>query len=790
MASPGDATSVTLKFIDERPRRIRRPLDLVRATSLLLAVLLLVGLGTIGGDTNRGANEDVTRLLSEVPHVFIRLFSTLGAFGALALPVAFIVRELIRGQSRRLAEALLTGLAALAVIEGLDRLISLASDSALHDALTRAGSDVKPLDAYLAALFAFVVVIGVSGDPRWWALLVMASSLYVLSAFTATQASLLSLILSPTIGAAIGMWVRWFAGSVNDAPDARALAGVLEQRGVRVVRMERIPAQIGDHRTYLARTDAGAGVLVMAYDRDLVVTGAVYNVYRLIRLRSEIASAPSLSLDRMTEHRSLLALAAADAGAPIPRLLAGVPCGSDTVVLAYEQPASTLVEAFTDDQLMQLWTAVELLHSHRIAHHGLTAARIRLDEAGRVQLPIMSDGSVFASDLRIGIDRVQLLVTTAALVGPDRAVAAARSVLSPDELISTLPMLQPIALTREARRITRHDKGLLNTLREQIQGPLPEEAVPELANLERVRPRTIVTIAALLLAGYLLVAQFGSVNLQQVFSNAKWQWLPLVAIASALTYVAAAVSLTGYVQEKLHFVRTVLAQLAASFVGFVTPPAVGGLALNIRYLRKANVSTTGAATSVGVSQVVNAVLHVVLLIGFAALSGSSASHSLPIPGWAFLALGVLALLASIALAIPVARRWLLARVLPPLREALPRLLNLATSPMKLLESVGGAIALNLFYIVALWASTRAFDANIALAQAAVVYLAGAAIGSVAPTPGGLGAVEVAMSTGLTAVGMSSTAAVSAVLLFRVATFILPVPAGWVALHLLQRRDAV
>ena len=37
-----------------------------------------LGLGTIAGDTNRGANDDVARLLSEVPHIFIRIFSALG----------------------------------------------------------------------------------------------------------------------------------------------------------------------------------------------------------------------------------------------------------------------------------------------------------------------------------------------------------------------------------------------------------------------------------------------------------------------------------------------------------------------------------------------------------------------------------------------------------------------------------------------------------------------------------------------------------------------------------------
>jgi uncharacterized protein (TIRG00374 family) len=161
-----------------------------------------------------------------------------------------------------------------------------------------------------------------------------------------------------------------------------------------------------------------------------------------------------------------------------------------------------------------------------------------------------------------------------------------------------------------------------------------------------------------------------------------------------------------------------------------------------------------------------------------------------VPGWAFGVLGGVAGLMLLALAIPGVRRWFAARVLPPLRQSLSRLLDLLTTPTKLAQALLGALALNGAYIAALWFSVHAFNGSIGLPAAAVVYLTGAAIGSASPTPGGLGAVEVALSTGLAAVGVPSTAAVSAVLLFRLATFWLPVPLGWVALRWLRRHDAV
>ena len=54
----------------------------------------------------------------------------------------------------------------------------------------------------------------------------------------------------------------------------------------------------------------------------------------------------------------------------------------------------------------------------------------------------------------------------------------------------------------------------------------------------------------------------------------------------------------------------------------------------------------------------------------------------------------------------------------------------------------------------------------------------------------LGAFEAALTAGLAGVGMSSGLAVSAVLLYRLATYWLPMAPGWVSLRLLQRRDYV
>jgi uncharacterized protein (TIRG00374 family) len=141
-------------------------------------------------------------------------------------------------------------------------------------------------------------------------------------------------------------------------------------------------------------------------------------------------------------------------------------------------------------------------------------------------------------------------------------------------------------------------------------------------------------------------------------------------------------------------------------------------------------------------------------------------------------------------AVPRGRRLLRARLAPTLGQVLPRLLEVLQQPRKLAEGIGGALMLTICYILCLDVCVRAFGGSISLTSVAVVYLTGSALGSVVPTPGGLGAVEAALSAGLTATGLPAATAVSAVLLFRLLTFWLPVPAGWLAFSYLRRRQAL
>jgi uncharacterized protein (TIRG00374 family) len=493
------------------------------------------------------------------------------------------------------------------------------------------------------------------------------------------------------------------------------------------------------------------------------------------------------------ERLALLSYAAEDAGVPMPRLCALVRAGQEAVVLAYEHHDGTTLADHdsqpTDVQLGHVWDAVLRLHAHRVTHRALTAGHILLTGGDRVMLLPPTAGDVAATDLQIRLDRAQLMAELALVVGPDRSADLALEKIPTDEIISVVPLLQTVALARSTRHALRRRRDVLSALRKRLLAHIPGgEVVP--VQLERIRLRTLATMVVTVVAAYLLAGELARESLTEVLRTANWRWTIAALAFSALTYVGAALSLTGFVTERLSFGLTVFVQLASSFVTLVTPAAVGGAALNIRYLQRRKISAANAAASVGVSQVMAFVLHISLLVIFIALTGTNESNPIKLPVVAYFIIAGLVAIAATVAALPAGRRLLRARVAPTINQVLPQLLQIAQHPRKLAEGIGGTLLLSAAYIGCLAVCVRALGGSIPIASVAVVYLTGSAIGSLVPTPGGLGAIEAALSAGLTAAGMPGAAAVSAVLLYRLLTFWLPVPIGWLALKYLERRQAL
>ncbi|MEV3989262.1 lysylphosphatidylglycerol synthase transmembrane domain-containing protein [Streptomyces sp. NPDC049837] len=510
----------------------------------------------------------------------------------------------------------------------------------------------------------------------------------------------------------------------------------------------------------------------------------------------------------------------------------------------------------TDEVVRGAWQQVKALQSRRIAHRRLTGDALLVDRSGKVIITDLRGGEIAAGDLVLRMDIAQLLTTLGLRVGAERAVAAAVDALGPDRVADCLPLLQPIALSRSTRATLRklgkeraqrereavlaaseaakharmeghadkseeekradrkavraekqaekraleealeeaREEDLLVQIRQQVLLIRPQAPV-EPARLERIRPRTLISIIAGAIAVYFLISQISKASLSfSTFAEADWAWVAVALLFSALSYVAASMSLLGFVPERVSFGRTVIAQVAGSFVKIVAPAAVGGVALNTRFLQRSGVRPGLAVASVGASQLFGLGAHILLLLAFGYLTGTEKTQDFTPSRTVIAGLLTVAVLMLVVTAIPGLRKFVVTRLRTLFAGVVPRMLDVLQRPTKLLTGIGGMLLLTGAFVLCLDASIRAFSGGaqpLSYASLAVVFLAGNALGSAAPTPGGVGAVETTLTFFLVAVGgLATEVAAPAVLLYRLMTLWLPVLPGWFAFNFLTRKGAL
>jgi undecaprenyl-diphosphatase len=290
-------------------------------------------------------------------------------------------------------------------------------------------------------------------------------------------------------------------------------------------------------------------------------------------------------------------------------------------------------------------------------------------------------------------------------------------------------------------------------------------------------------------AVYVLLPQVGELRQTlRSLQGAHWGWMAVGLALSAASYLAAAVAQLGAVDPPLALGRTTLVQVASSFANRLTPASLGGMGLNVRYLQRAGIDRPSAVGAVAVNTAAGALVHVLGLLVAAVLIGQARLDATHIPrGWPVLVALMAALaLGGVALWSPLGRR----RVVTPTLRAGRELAALLRRPGKAAQLLGGSAAVTVTYALALATCLAAFDARIPLVSAIAVYLAGAAVASISPTPGGLGAMEAALVAGLTAVGAPTGPAVAGVLAFRLLTFWLPILPGWLAYRSLRTAGSI
>ena len=768
----------------------------------LIAIVLL--LAVPGASTTTGLETDIHNSITLAPQLFLSTITLLTNIATAVIPVGLAIERLYRHEGRRVADGVIAAAIAYLGASLLNLWIdSNTSPDWLSEVLTRhlASSTTTPLHVYIATVIAFLTIIGFGDRPALQTFTWSCVLTYAVATLINGNSALVGLMVTFLFGRTVAFGWRYARGVVNARPTGYDVVTSLFDAGLQPVACRWI-GETEDTRRYEADTHDGRLLDVTVLDRDRQAVGLVYRLYRRIRLRGPAQRRNLLSLRRAVDQEALMSYALRDAGIRTPRLVAVRELSADAAVLAYERVEGRTLEKLTPDELTdelltRIWQLQQQMQLHQAAHRRFALDSLLVDRDGQVWLLDLRNGEIAASALQTRLDTAELMATLALRYGPERTVRIGAQVLGADAMGAALPMLQPVVLTRTTRTAVRKSKDLLQRIREQILAYQPQATrVAEPVKLERLRPRTLLTVAAGLVAAYLVLYQLASSNLSlsKILATASPWWAMVAVFASVMTYVAAGMVLTGFIPERLPVVRNFLVQVAAGFVSIVAPAAVGGVALNTRYLQKQGIGTGPAVSAVGASQAVGFIMHIALIAAFSFIANTgTGAHSFAPSTVVIAILLAIGVIAMVTIGVKPLRKYAVARLKPFFEGTLPRLLDVAQNPRKLSAGLGGTILLSLMNALCLWASilTISPHANISYATTAVVFLTAQAIGSVIPVPSGIGTVELAMAGALTSIGgLPALVGTPAVFIFRLLRTYLPVIPGYFAFAHLQRKGAL
>lgn len=774
------------------PRRTRRPIDSLRLIIVVVSMGALVALAIVAENTLSALRLDLRQIRPHVPDGVIDLVGGVATVSTQLLTPLIVVLLMVRGRVRTTIEVLAAGvLASLATALTSWWLRNDAPDRLQESFLPPFNPEADPVPALPALIVAVLTVISRHNMARirqiaWFAVV----ATFAIALFD-NRVTVAGIFTSVAIGRIVGLLVRIVAGQPSVAPDGHTVAQTLRRNGYNVTKLRSDP--VDQYRRYIAETagDGQLGVLVL--DRDSEGAGALARTLDRIRTREEVLPRRAVTMRTAVDQITLQSLAAARAGARTPHLRSVLRISDDATVIVYDHvPGAALSNVdgddISDDMLKDLWQQLARLRQNQVAHRRLSGRTILVGDSGKIWLLDPSGGEVGAPDLAIRTDLAQAMVGAALVVGPQRTVQTAVEVLGEDVVGAAIPLLQPIALAGWTRQSLKGRREILSELRDAIVnygGTEPEQPV----QLQRVRPISLLTGVGAVAAVYLVGTQLSDLDPSELWDQLNPVWLLLAGVAVFGSYIGAAMAVLGFVPEHVPFWRTVSAQVALSFVRLVAPTTVGNVAINIRLLTKAGISGPLAAASIAANQVGQVAVTLPLIIVLGVVTGSNTLPDLNVSPAVLLIVAGLVLAAALLLFVPSIRHRLSKLWRDFAERGLPRLLDVVSSPRQLLEAVGGVLLQASSFVICFYACLRAVGVdNIDIASLAVVQMVGNTLGMAVPTPGGLGAVEAALTAGVTTLGIGATTAVTGVLVFRIVTFWLPIIPGWFLWTQMQKRD--
>jgi undecaprenyl-diphosphatase len=451
------------------------PADVLR---VVVGVVLLVAgmlLAAFFGDTLVGFASDLLRGLDALPDWIVQsLVVLVRVLAALALVAGVCVTAVRTGWRMVLTVALAVGVAVI---------LMLLLDDVPHIRAAEAAIEVEddfgpltdkrfPTAPGIAAMAAAVSAAAPWLSRRWrrwgWLAVIGMVAVRFLTApmtFDSTKAAL--------IGWTVGSAVLVIFGSPTRRPSVDSIKAGLALSGLDLESLKAANVDARGSTPYFGAAADGTRYFVKALGVDQRSADLLFRLYRWVQRKDLGDERPFSSLRRAVEHEAFVALAARDLGVLTPRVAAFATAEPNAYVLAYEAVEGQSLdgvppEDVTDDVLGQVWANLAHLRRFRIAHRDLRLANLFLGADGRIWMIDFGFSEIAASDRLLANDVAELVASSSAVVGAERATAHAVASVDPATLAAARERLHLWSLSGASRTALKERPGLLDDLRARL----------------------------------------------------------------------------------------------------------------------------------------------------------------------------------------------------------------------------------------------------------------------------------------------------------------------------------
>ncbi|MDL2341944.1 MAG: flippase-like domain-containing protein [Patescibacteria group bacterium] len=591
------------------------------------------------------------------------------------------------------------------------------------------------------------------------------------------------------LGALVGSIVMLVAGVSKPSLSAVKLKKYLRRRGydIKSLRYANVDAR-GSRPVFIIMND-GQQYFAKIFGKHEHAADWLFKIYRFFRYKNLQAEEPYVNSRRNIELEAFATLWAKQAGVRAAKVIDTIRIGKLWILIQAQVPNSVPFneyKALKESVLNDAWQQVKLLHDSNMAHRDLRAANLLVDNKQQVWLIDFGFAEVSPNKQRLSMDIAELLMSMSLLAGVKATVKAARSAFDDDHLQRALPYLQKAVFSGETTKQLKQQKTLLAELKTEMKHQLGITEAVDTADILRLNKRKAFNLALIAVFIYAVLPQFNNFRgTLEAFSDVNLLWLPFIIGASMLTYLLTGLIYVILVDVPLKLLPTTLVQLAASFVSKIVPGGLGGGSLNARYFTKAGIGVEESSAVIVSATAIGFFMFAVPLIVFLLLTGGSVFKlvHLHIPAVVTIAILASAVISAIVLTIS---KKLRRKVYKSILQFVANLRDIATSPRQLTMASVTSLLVSLAYIACLYFCLRAYGVHLSVLSVVVVYATAIIAKSTIPTPGGLGPLEIAMVSSLLGFGVDKPLALAAIILYRLATFWVPIPFSLLAYRYIEK----